>query len=174
MPLLRSMCAVAETRPAASFLIATKDKDGYDSVEWCAGQPWSTGKVGTIGGSYNGKTQWLTAIEQPPHLTTMIALVSPSDPFVEFPTGDPLPLDVSWYYLTSGHVLQNMDAVDWDAVFSICRCLTMDEATGRVMPAWREQFEHTRLDNFWEPERYQNKFERVQTPGVAHLRLVRR
>ena len=41
-------------------------KDGYDSVEWCATQPWSTGKVGTIGGSYNGKTQWLTAVEHPP------------------------------------------------------------------------------------------------------------
>ena len=143
-------------------------QDGYDSVEWCAEQPWSTGKVGTIGGSYNGKTQWLTAIEQPPHLTTMIALVSPSDPFVEFPTGDPIPIDVSWYYFTSGHVLQNMDAVAWDAVLRHLPLLTMDEAIGRAMPGWREQFEHTRLDTFWEPERYQNKFERVRTP-VLHI-----
>ena len=143
-------------------------QDGYDAVEWCAAQPWSTGKVGTIGGSYNGKTQWLTAIEQPPHLTTMIALVSPSDPFVEFPTGDPIPIDVSWYYFTSGHVLQNMDAVAWDAVIHHLPLLTMDEAIGRLMPLWREQFEHTRLDSFWEPERYQNKFERVQTP-VFHI-----
>src|SRR5258705_1480475 len=29
-------------------------KDGYDAIEWCASQQWSTGKVGTIGGSYNG------------------------------------------------------------------------------------------------------------------------
>src|SRR5262249_24774306 len=26
--------------------------DGHDAVEWLAGQPWSTGKVGMIGGSY--------------------------------------------------------------------------------------------------------------------------
>ena len=29
-------------------------KDGYDSVEWLAKQPWSTGKVGTFGGSQAG------------------------------------------------------------------------------------------------------------------------
>ncbi len=89
-------------------------RDGYDSVEWCAAQPWSTGRVGTIGGSYNGKTQWLTAVEQPPHLVTMIALTSPSDPFVEWPTGEPIPMDISWYFYTSGHVVQNDQAVDWE------------------------------------------------------------
>ncbi len=143
-------------------------KDGYDSVEWCAAQPWSSGRVGTIGGSYNGKTQWLTAIEQPPHLTTMIAIVSPSDPFVEFPTGEPIPLDESWYFLTSGHVLQNEDGVEWSSVFEHLPLVTMDEASGRLMPAWRELFNHTHLDDYWEAERYQNKFDRVQVP-VLHI-----
>ncbi|HEU4794101.1 MAG TPA: CocE/NonD family hydrolase, partial [Pyrinomonadaceae bacterium] len=36
-------------------------RDGYDAIEWCAKQSWSTGKIGTIGGSYNGRIQWLTA-----------------------------------------------------------------------------------------------------------------
>ncbi len=62
-------------------------KDGYDTIEWCAAQPWSNGKVGTFGGSYLGYDQWVAAVEQPPHLVTMIALVSPSDPFVEDPSG---------------------------------------------------------------------------------------
>ncbi|MBZ5548736.1 MAG: CocE/NonD family hydrolase [Acidobacteriia bacterium] len=143
-------------------------KDGYDSVEWCATQPWSTGKVGTIGGSYNGKTQWLTAVEQPPHLTTMIAMVSPSDPFVEFPTGEPIPVDASWYYLTSGHVLQNMDAADWTELNWHLPLLTIDEAIGMAMPEWRELFNHTYFDSFWEAEQYQNKFDRVQVP-VLHI-----
>lgn len=30
--------------------------DGYDSVEWTAALPYSTGKVGMIGGSYVGAT----------------------------------------------------------------------------------------------------------------------
>src|SRR4051812_24679428 len=35
--------------------------DGYDAIEWCAAQPWSDGNVGTLGGSYGGRIQWLTA-----------------------------------------------------------------------------------------------------------------
>ena len=143
-------------------------RDGYDAIEWCAAQPWSTGKVGTIGGSYNGKIQWLTAIEQPPHLAAMIAMVTPSDPFVEYPTGVPLPMDVSWYYFTWRHVLQNMAAVDWSSIVWHLPLKTMDDAINRPMPSWKEPFDHTQLDSWWEPERYQNKYDRVQVP-VLHI-----
>src|SRR5262249_46243381 len=54
--------------------------DGYDAIEWCAAQPWSTGKVGTIGGSYSGLNQWLAAVRRPPHLATMVVLAPPTDP----------------------------------------------------------------------------------------------
>ena len=47
-------------------------EDGYDTVEWTAGLTWSTGKVGTFGGSYCGWTQWELAHTRPPHLTAMI------------------------------------------------------------------------------------------------------
>src|SRR5690606_36581228 len=35
--------------------------DGYDTIAWAAAQPWSSGKVGTMGASYYGATQWLAA-----------------------------------------------------------------------------------------------------------------
>ena len=41
-------------------------------MEWAAGLPWSTGKVGTFGGSYCGWTQWELAHTRPPHLGAMI------------------------------------------------------------------------------------------------------
>ena len=141
--------------------------DGYDAIEWCAVQEWATGKVGTIGGSYNGKIQWLTAVKQPPHLTTMIVLVSPSDPFVEWPTGQPLPMDISWYHFTAGHVLQNMEAVDWKKLYLHLPLLTMDEAIGRPNPHWKEEVEHSKLDSWWEPQRYQNKYEQVRVPVLG-------
>lgn len=43
-------------------------KDGYDTVEWLASQPWCTGKVGTLGSSQAGFAQNFLAITQPPHL----------------------------------------------------------------------------------------------------------
>ena len=124
-------------------------QDGYDAIEWCAGQEWSTGKVGTLGGSYNAKIQWLTAVKQPPHLTAMIVLVSPSDPFVEWPTGQPLPMNISWYHFTSGHVPQNMEAVDWKKLYWHLPLVTMDEAMGRPNPLWKEEVEHSKLEAWW-------------------------
>ena len=53
--------------------------DGYDSVEWAAAQPWSSGKVGMFGASYVGATQWLTALSRPPHLTAIIPNVTASN-----------------------------------------------------------------------------------------------
>lgn len=43
-------------------------KDGFDSVEWLATQPWSNGKIGTYGASQAGYAQNFLAITQPPHL----------------------------------------------------------------------------------------------------------
>jgi uncharacterized protein len=142
--------------------------DGFDAIEWCAAQPWSTGKVGTYGGSYEGINQWLAAVQQPPHLTTMVALVSPSDPFVEWPTGIPIPQDVSWYFFTSGHVDQNIDAVDWTKVYTHLPMVSLDDAAGRPDDNWKDLFDHPTLDSWWEPLRYQNKYNRVQVP-VLHI-----
>ncbi|MBT4865145.1 MAG: CocE/NonD family hydrolase, partial [Planctomycetaceae bacterium] len=43
-------------------------QDGYDTIEWLAKQPWSTGKVGTFGSSQAGYAQNFLAVTQPPHL----------------------------------------------------------------------------------------------------------
>ncbi len=53
--------------------------DGYDTVEWCAAQPWSDGNVGMYGASYVGATQWLAAISRPPHLKAIFPLITASD-----------------------------------------------------------------------------------------------
>ena len=42
--------------------------DGYDTVEWIAGQSWCDGKVGMYGLSYFGYTQLAAAEGCPPHL----------------------------------------------------------------------------------------------------------
>ena len=53
--------------------------DGYDSVEWVAGQPWSDGKVGMYGGSYVGATQLLAATAKPPHLLAIFPYVTAAE-----------------------------------------------------------------------------------------------
>lgn len=48
-------------------------EDGYDTVEWAAKLPGSTGKVGTFGRSYNAFLQWRLAALRPPSLVAMAA-----------------------------------------------------------------------------------------------------
>jgi putative CocE/NonD family hydrolase len=55
-------------------LIVDDPQDGYDVVEWIAGQEWSDGKVGTFGTSYPGGTQHALAEMNPPHLTTLVPI----------------------------------------------------------------------------------------------------
>jgi putative CocE/NonD family hydrolase len=46
-------------------------RDGYDTVEWAAAQPWSNGNVGMLDGSYSGFTQYAVAPTRPPHLRAL-------------------------------------------------------------------------------------------------------
>ncbi len=55
-------------------------KDGYDTIEWAARQPWSNGAVGTFGLSYPGAVQWLAAVEHPPSLKAMVPAMTFSRP----------------------------------------------------------------------------------------------
>ena len=53
-------------------MIVDDPHDGYDVVQWITGQPWSNGKVGTVGTSYVGGTQHALACANPPGLAAMI------------------------------------------------------------------------------------------------------
>ncbi|MDH4315007.1 MAG: CocE/NonD family hydrolase [Gammaproteobacteria bacterium] len=55
-------------------------RDGYDTIEWAAVQPWSNGDVGSFGLSYPGAVQWLAAIESPPRLVAMAPAMTYSTP----------------------------------------------------------------------------------------------
>ncbi|OLE04858.1 MAG: X-Pro dipeptidyl-peptidase [Ktedonobacter sp. 13_1_20CM_4_53_11] len=53
--------------------------DGVDTIHWIVEQPWANGKVGMIGGSYLGFTQWLLAKEHPEALRAIAPQVTTSN-----------------------------------------------------------------------------------------------
>jgi uncharacterized protein len=69
-------------------------RDGYDTIEWSASQPWSNGAVGTFGLSYPGAVQWLAAVQSPPHLKAMVPAMTFSTPQNFFYAGGAW--DMSW------------------------------------------------------------------------------
>lgn len=56
-------------------------QDFHDAIEWGGTQAWSSGKVGTLGVSYYGATQWAAAALKPPHLAAMIPWEAFSDAY---------------------------------------------------------------------------------------------
>ena len=53
-------------------------EDGYDTVEWAAKLPYSTGEVGMFGLSYYGFTQLYAALERPPSLKAIFPAMTRS------------------------------------------------------------------------------------------------
>ena len=143
-------------------------RDGAEVMAWVADQEWCTGNVATYGLSYGSRIQWLTALEHPPALRAMVCMVTPSDPFVEIPTGLPSPMRINWHRYTDGRMPQFLDDVDWMAVYRHRPLLTMDEAAGFVSPNWRAELQHRTLDEWWEPVRYQHRITEVDVP-VLHV-----
>ncbi|HVT76336.1 MAG TPA: CocE/NonD family hydrolase [Acidimicrobiales bacterium] len=144
--------------------------DGYDSVEWLATQPWCDGKIGMMGGSYGGWTQWATARDRPPHLTTMVSSCAAGK------WGEELPWDrggisfvmFSWLFMTFGHAMQAADLVDWDRVFKHLPLRTLDRAVGMEMPAWDDWLDHPLLDDYWRDALLDDYFAALDIP-VLHL-----
>jgi len=56
-------------------------KDGFDTVEYIATQPWCDGNIGVYGASYIGFTAWMAALAKPPHLKTLVAEITSPDAY---------------------------------------------------------------------------------------------
>ncbi|HEV8196016.1 MAG TPA: CocE/NonD family hydrolase, partial [Gemmatimonadales bacterium] len=125
-------------------------KDGFDSIEWLAVQPWSNGRVGTFGLSYLGTVQWLAAREHPPHLVCMAPTAAAGRWFEELPYmgGAFLPgFALSWINETSARIDQedNGATVDWEKVLAHRPLLTADSVMGRIMPLYRDWITHSTI-----------------------------
>lgn len=53
--------------------------DGADTVAWLRRQPWFTGRLGTVGLSYLGFTQWAILRDPPPELAAAVIIAGPHD-----------------------------------------------------------------------------------------------
>jgi len=103
-------------------------RDGYDTIEWAARQPWSNGAVGTFGLSYPGAVQWLAAVQSPPHLKAMIPAMTFSTPQNFFYAGGTW--DMSW-------IEWIWDNIAWDTRAK--KNLPGPRTYGEALAAWREE-----------------------------------
>lgn len=125
--------------------------DGYDTIEWIATQPWSNGRVGMVGGSYQGWTQLAAAKALPPHLKALWVDVAAGFFGRQEPWNHGIMLlpTIAWSHLTGSRSLQASVSIDWHQVYWHLPLGTMDSALGRDLPTWREWTKHPGLDDYW-------------------------
>jgi len=118
------------------FLSGNSGQDGFDTIEWIARQPWSNGRVCTMGYSALATLQWAAARLEPPHLECMVPTASGAFQQV-MKAGGAIGLDaIQWVFLTSGKMMQFPadQSMDWEKISWHRPLTTIDQAVGRPMP----------------------------------------
>jgi putative CocE/NonD family hydrolase len=146
-------------------------KDGHDTIEWLAAQPWSNGRVGTLGLSYLGTVQWLAARERPPHLVCMAPTASAGRWLEELPYmggafAHAFALD--WVNGTSGRIAQEPNNVDWAKVYAHRPLISADSVMGRKMPLYRDWLMNATWGPYWDRLRFTPKdFAAIDIPTLT-------
>ena len=151
-------------------------RDGYDTIEWAATQPWANGMVGTFGLSYPGAVQWLAAVENPAHLRAMVPAMTFSTPRNFFYSGgvfDGSWLDWIWFNIApdirkrkhlSGPQTRKDAAAAWDKEYQrMQNFLPMKNLPDlkQVAPFYYEWLAHPPMDDWWDWAELRGKYDRV-------------
>jgi len=126
--------------------------DGVDTLAWVRAQPWCDGRIGMIGGSYEGSTQLAPAWEQPAGLRAITPFVMGRDPFkdmIYYQGVFNLSLAVGWGLGVSAHTPQLTTYTDWQRVYRHLPLISLDEAAGFNVPYFREWLLHPVYDDYW-------------------------
>ncbi|MBI2834428.1 MAG: CocE/NonD family hydrolase [Acidobacteria bacterium] len=145
-------------------------KDGHDTIDWVAKQPWSSGRVGTFGISYHAWNQWMAAPGAPSSLRTMISIVAPADPFLDAPYhGGAFELLMArWMLMMSTRTNQDYSFYDLPKLYWHLPLRTLDEAAGRRVDWWRDWTEHDTFDDYWKQTSYMDRYAQITVP-VLHI-----
>jgi putative CocE/NonD family hydrolase len=160
--------------------IVPYEDDGRDAnsvIDWIAKQPWSNGKVGMMGGSYDGFTQWAAAKFANEHLETIVPVV-PNNP------GNGLPLQNSvfilpnyaWvYYVTDNRTLDEATYNDpkWASLpmrwYRSGRSYSDVDAIAGVANPWLHKWlRHPAYDAYWQGmSPYRGDYARIRIPVLT-------
>ncbi len=142
-------------------------KDGYDAEEWIGRQPWCNGKIGTVGGSYGGLTQWLPAPLRSQYLKAMVPSVTPSDFWREdnyFGGAFALGLNLHWSLRTSSRSMQNAEVYDWSQAYRALPLIEADRQAGRNVEFYQDWIKHPNYDEYWREISNHDKYSEIDVP----------
>lgn len=153
-----------------------KNRDGFDTIEWVAGQAWCNGNVATAGGSFAGQTQMFLAPTRPPALRCCFVREAASD------------LAEQWCY--RGGAFEWGFNLDWcmrHGALSMRRQLGMlekaiqgDESRFGTIPLGRQPeladsfrwlhdlLDHADDEDYWDEFNFEKQYRNIETP-IYHM-----
>jgi putative CocE/NonD family hydrolase len=157
------------------------EHDGTDAaavIDWISKQPWSDGRVGMYGGSYEGFTQWAAAKHMPKALKALMPSVTAA-PGIDVPMeGNVFQTFVYYWplYTTTNKTLDNAPYNDhqrwfrmeheWYTTGKAYRAL--DQIEGTPNPFFDRWLDHPGYDAYWQAMiPYRADFARIDIPVLT-------
>jgi uncharacterized protein len=148
--------------------------DGYDTVEWCAHEHWSTGSIAMIGAEYDAYAAWAAARSRDAHLTCLICIAAPAGPFSGFPYArGPLALEGAMWWSGSVEGKREPMAAAGSGGLSALATLPVadvDKALfGRHLDFLQEWLRHPTSGRYWEQASLGEHLDAVPALPVLHV-----
>jgi putative CocE/NonD family hydrolase len=153
------------------YAFKNETNDGFDTDEWVGRQPWFNGKLGTMGGSYVGYTQWAQAVGGSKYLTAIAPALTTPDIY-----GNWLYISGALHYgfafpwggvSIDGHTAQYNTGNDWPSMFLHLPVATSDEAAFHRTPHYRDWLAHPTRDSYWDGVSLDNDYGKIGVPALS-------
>jgi putative CocE/NonD family hydrolase len=150
-------------------------RDGFDTVEWIADQPWCDGNIGMIGRSYVGYTQWMAAADRPRALKAIVPISPQTDVYHGFPfVNGVFLLAMAELGMKGGrHSFQIRDfmrnvMVRSEPYFETLPVAAMFEKAGVAEPDWwTAMMDHPNFDEYWRQGVYADAWETMDVAALG-------
>jgi putative CocE/NonD family hydrolase len=153
-------------------------QDLYEVIDWVSKQPWSNGKVGMIGGSYLGFSQWAAVKKLHPALKTIVPQVSVGIG-IDYPAQNNVFMSymMQWIrYVTNNKLTDEATFSNypkWDSVntawYKSGRSFrALDSISGKPNKIFQRWLDHPGYDKYWQKMvPYKKDFAKINIPVLT-------
>ncbi|ASW73231.1 hydrolase [Chryseobacterium piperi] len=152
-----------------------ESQDIYEVIDWVSKQPWSNGKVGMIGGSYLGFSQWAAVKKLHPALKTIVPQVAVGIG-IDYPAQNNIFMSymLQWInYVTNNKFTDEADFNNfpkWDSINTAWyksgkSFRALDSISGKPNTIFQRWLDHPGYDAYWQKMvPYQQDFAKINIP----------
>lgn len=152
-----------------------ESQDIYEVIDWVSKQPWSNGKVGMIGGSYLGFSQWAAVKKLHPALKTIVPQVAVGIG-IDYPAQNNIFMSymLQWInYVTNNKLTDEADFnnfTKWDSINTAWyksgkSFRALDTISGKPNKIFQRWLDHPGYDEYWQKMvPYKEDFANINIP----------